>query len=273
MRKSMHDQEMFFLAVKAALQAGRSILDIYDSEEFEVEKKEDDSPLTKADRSSHAIIIDYLKDTGVPVLSEEGSQVDFSERKDWDPLWIVDPLDGTKEFIKRNGEFTVNIALIEDRRPKWGVIYVPVKKLLYLGLASEGAFCVQDIDLENMPASMQELLHRAQKLPLKRDEGRKSYVIIGSRSHGGEELEAFVREKEREYGQVEFISAGSSLKFCKVAEGKADIYPRLGPTMEWDTAAGQAIVEAAGKSVRVWESGEELRYNRVELRNPWFVVQ
>lgn len=264
---------MLFLAVRAALQAGKSILDIYDSEEFEVEQKEDDSPLTKADRSSHAIINAYLQDSQVPILSEEGSQVDYSERRNWNPLWIVDPLDGTKEFIKRNGEFTINIALVEDQRPKWGVIYVPVKKLLYFADVLECAYRIEDIDHENIPATFAELVQKAQRLPVQREAYRQSYVIIGSRSHAGESLEAFVKEKEGQYGQVEFISAGSSLKFCKVAEGEADVYPRLSPTMEWDTAAGQAIVEAAGKSVKVWESGEELMYNRPKLKNPWFMVQ
>jgi len=257
--------------LKAAVLAGNAALAIYD-QDFSVTEKSDHSPLTLADTRSHEIINQALEPTGIPVLSEEGADIAYSERKDWHRLWIVDPLDGTKEFIKRNGEFTINIALVEDQVPVMGVIYVPVPSRLYYAIPGEGAWradIARPGDIEK--SSLEALMQTAVSISVHTDPSRP-YTIVGSRSHATPEVAQFVEEKKRIYGQVEFISAGSSLKFCQIAEGKADIYPRFGPTMEWDTAAGQAIARAAGARVYRQDTGAELLYNKENLKNPGFVV-
>jgi 3'(2'), 5'-bisphosphate nucleotidase len=267
-------------ALQASLRAGEAILAVYRTE-LEVEYKADQSPLTQADTRSHAVIIGCLKGSGLPVLSEEGRNIPYAERSAWERLWIVDPLDGTKEFIKRLGEFTVNIAMIERQRPVLGVIFVPVKQVLYFAARGAGAFRVEDPavlhELRNAPASrdpqetLKRLVQSAAKLPL--EHGPHSpFVIVGSRSHATAELHAYVDQKRRELREVTFISAGSSLKYCLVAEGRADVYPRLGPTMEWDTAAGQVIAEAAGATVAGYDTGDPMVYNKEDLLNPWHVV-
>lgn len=260
------------IAVQAALAAGRAVLAVYRSD-FAVEAKDDRSPLTEADRQSHEIIADRLAGTAIPVLSEEGRTIPHTERGQWPRLWIVDPLDGTKEFIKRNGEFTVNIALVENGRPVLGVVLAPERQVLYLGDSRRGAFRVDAKALarfdENTP--LDRILAEARVLP-DSDGASRPVTVIGSRSHGGPDLESFVRTIREKHGSVDFVSAGSSLKFCLVADGSADIYPRLGPTMEWDTAAGQAVVEAAGGRVAVHGTDASLTYNRPELRNPFFIV-
>jgi 3'(2'), 5'-bisphosphate nucleotidase len=262
-------------AVRAALEAGRAILEVYDTD-FDVEKKGDDSPLTLADKRSHEIIKGHLGSFSIPLLSEEGRDIDYQERKDWDVLWIVDPLDGTKEFIKRNGEFTVNIALVEKQRPVMGVIYVPVKDILYFSTNTLGAYRLGGAaglisDAPGSP-SQADLIDHSEKLPKKRSR-EMPLTIIGSRSHATPELEAFIEAMRQEHGEIAYISAGSSLKICQVAEGKADIYPRLGPTMEWDTAAGQAIAEGAGATMARYEDGRRMHYNKENLLNPWFIVR
>ncbi len=263
-------REFLLIAARTSMMAASAIMKVYSRADFNVDMKSDNSPLTDADRNAHEIIVDVLKQTPIPVLSEEGREIPYGERKGWDQLWIVDPLDGTKEFVKRNGEFTVNIALVQKGNPVFGVIYAPVLKRLYLGGRNLGAYgCTRE--MENLPDDLDKLIKQCEKLPL--TVSRSSYVIMGSRSHATPELTAFVEKKRKEIGDVEFISAGSSLKICQVAEGVADIYPRLGPTMEWDTAAGQGIAEGAGRSVTVWETGEPLTYNREDLLNPWFLVQ
>ena len=242
--------------IPAAQAAGAAILEVYNSD-FAVERKEDRSPLTLADRRSHEILSAYLKkENSFPVLSEEGKQVPYEERKRWEYYWLIDPLDGTKEFISRNGDFTVNIALIHRDRPVLGVIYVPVNGVLYYAQSGEGAFKLE-----------QGSVHR-----LRVSNRRESLVVVGSRSHGTPQLSEYVDRVRDRYGEVQFASRGSSLKFCLVAEGAADIYPRLGPTMEWDTAAGQIIVEEAGGRVVEFESGLPMRYNKQELINPFFVA-
>lgn len=252
------------------MMAASAIMEVYSRADFNVDMKSDDSPLTDADRKAHEIIVDSLKSTPIPILSEEGRDIPYGERKGWNSLWIVDPLDGTKEFIKRNDEFTVNIALIQDHVPLFGVIFAPVLKRLYFGGRDMGTYgCTRE--MEDLPDDLDELIKECEKLPL--TVSRSTYVIMGSRSHGTPELEAFVEKKRSEVDSVEFISAGSSLKICRVAEGVADIYPRLGPTMEWDTAAGQGIAEGAGRKVTVWETRKPLMYNRENLLNPWFVVE
>ena len=278
-------------SINAAVQAGSAISKVYLSADFEVERKADRSPLTLADRSAHQVIVEHLSIVGMPVLSEEGQNIPYGERKKWEDFWLVDPLDGTKEFIKRNGEFTVNIALISKNKPVAGVVLVPDKNLLYFATDKLGSYRADLSQIgdwltgalgdngqsESLSVSdaaettVSELIGRSSKLPLSQPNDQP-YTIAGSRSHGTPELEAFVEEKRRQYGQVEFISAGSSLKLCLVAEGRADIYPRTGPTMEWDTAAGQAIVENAGGQVLQYETEQALSYNKENLLNPWFVA-
>jgi 3'(2'), 5'-bisphosphate nucleotidase len=254
-------------AIEAALQAGKAILEIYHSGAFDIELKGDNSPLTRADTASHNVIMSYLKPTGIAVLSEEGRDISYQERKDWKQLWIVDPIDGTKEFIKRNGEFTVNIALIEDQRPLIGVIFVPVTGELYFSSKEMGAFKVT-VDLENYDVDM--IISNGNKLPLERED--KTFTIVASRSHMSPETEAYVQEMRDIHGEVHLISKGSSLKLCMVAQGVADCYPRFAPTMEWDTAAGQAICEHADFRVIDWSTKKTMLYNREELLNNFFLV-
>ena len=242
--------------IDLSLTAGQAILEVYDSD-FSVEQKDDKSPLTLADKRSHEIISEFLHARyPYPVLSEEGKNIPCAERKNWECFWLVDPLDGTKEFIKRNGEFTVNIALIEGGRPVLGVIYQPVADLLYYAVQGEGSFKVEG--------------GSGEKLPLRRK--KDNLTVVGSRSHGSKAFDDYVEVLRSQYGTCAFISAGSSLKFCLVAEGRADIYPRLAPTMEWDTAAGQIIVEEAGGLVLEAKSRTPLRYNKESLLNPHFVA-
>jgi 3'(2'), 5'-bisphosphate nucleotidase len=266
-------------ALRGAVRAGRAVLEVY-AGDFQVAYKSDRSPLTLADRRGHEIILAHLAPLALPVLSEEGRDIPYAERRRWRRLWIVDPLDGTKEFVKRLGEFTVNIALVEEGRPVMGVVYVPVKRRLYFGRAGEGAFRVEEpaaiaaleeegaAPAAGLPA---EVAAAAVRLPID-ESAHTPFVIVGSRSHATPELEAFVAAKRRELGDVDFVSTGSSLKYLLVAEGRADLYPRLGPTMEWDTAAGQVIAEAAGARVTRWEDGGPMVYNKENLLNPWHLV-
>jgi 3'(2'), 5'-bisphosphate nucleotidase len=280
----MNDKFYLLTALAAAIDAGHAILDVYRSSDFKVEEKADKSPLTLADKRSHETIVRRLEETDIPVLSEEGKDIPYKERKRWETYWLIDPLDGTKEFIKKNGEFTVNIAIIRDRKPAAGVIYAPDKNVLYFALNDLGAYKADSIDgIESInrqaadsaaggtAEAIESIIGASTTLPASYSTHRP-FTIIGSRSHASPELEEFVEEKRQEHGEVEFISAGSSLKLCLVAEGKADIYPRTGPTMEWDTAAGQAIAENAGCKVLKYDTIEPLMYNKENLLNPWFVV-
>ena len=255
-------------AITAALQAGKAILEIYHSGAFDIELKGDNSPLTRADTASHNVIMSYLTKTDIPVLSEEGRDITYQERKSWKQLWIVDPIDGTKEFIKRNGEFTINIALIENKRPIIGVIFVPVTGELYFSSKELGAFKVA-VHLEDY--DVKALLSKGNKLPLQREDN--TFTIVASRSHMSTETQDYVNQMRDLHGDVNLISKGSSLKLCMVAEGTANCYPRFAPTMEWDTAAGQAICEHAGFQVIDWGTKENMLYNRRELLNNWFLVQ
>lgn len=241
--------------------AGEEILKVY-QQDFHVEYKQDNSPLTLADRLAHQVIVSGLAELfpGIPVLSEESGQIPYDIRKNWDYFWLVDPLDGTKEFIKRNGEFTVNIALIAQGRSVAGIVYVPVSDTLYYAIEGTGSYKA-------------EAGQRAQKIQSKTLPDSGAITIVGSRSHTSEAMEAFVNQQKNRYEEVRFLSAGSSLKFCLVAEGRADIYPRLAPTMEWDTAAAHVIARESGKSVLSFENGQELTYNKETLLNPWFICQ
>ncbi len=268
--------DLLIHVIKAAILAGNEILKVYNTD-FAVEHKSDSSPLTIADQRSHNLIVEHLGAFNLPILSEEGRDVPYSTRKAWDRFWLIDPLDGTKEFVKRNDEFTVNIALIEAGHPVLGVIFVPVSGDLYMGAAGFGSYRLSDDEIiasfssgAEIP-SLDRITGNAQRLPDVRM-AHSSYTIVGSRSHATPELQAFIEEKKAEMHAVDFISCGSSIKLCAVAEGRADIYPRLGPTMEWDTGAGQAIAENAGATVLHYDSNEPLAYNKPNLLNPWFVV-
>jgi len=241
--------------IEVASKAGAAILEIYQSD-FEVTAKADQSPLTEADMASHRAIVSELQSLTPewPVLSEESAEVPYSERRHWQRYWLIDPLDGTKEFVKRNGEFTVNIALIDQHRPVLGVVHVPVRQQTYYGLLGHGAF---RIDANGQTQKIRPTVPPAE--PLR---------IVGSRSHLGPRVKAYLAAMD----DCAMVSMGSSLKLCLVAEGAADLYPRLGPTSEWDTAAAQAVVEAAGGLV-VRTDGSKLRYNtRESLLNPEFLV-
>lgn len=263
--------ELLHTAIRAAIEAGHEILKVYNSSDFNIEIKDDQSPLTRADRAAHDIIEEYLGKTGIPVLSEEDSKNhSWEERRAWTRCWIVDPLDGTKEFIKRNGEFTVNIALAEAGVPVVGIIYVPVTGVLYFSTKEKKSYKLEKADLYTPVRIAQILVPGMKQLPC--IELPEDYTIVGSRSHSSPETEAYVKEMEARHGAVDFVASGSSLKFCLVAEGKAHAYPRFAPTMEWDTAAGQAILEAAGGKVLEWPSGVPMRYNRENLRNGWFLA-
>lgn len=255
-------------AITAAIEAGKAILEIYHSGDYDIEFKGDNTPLTNADKASHNMIMSFLTKTNIPVLCEEGKFISYEERKDWKTLWIVDPIDGTKEFIKRNGEFTVNIALIKEQRPLIGVIFVPVTGELYFSSKVMGSLKVV-VDLNNY--NVKTLISNGIKLPLKQDD--KTFTIVASRSHMSEETKNYVQEMRHNYGEVNLISKGSSLKLCMVAEGIANCYPRFAPTMEWDTAAGQAICEHAGFDVLDWKTKKTMLYNREELLNNWFLVK
>jgi 3'(2'), 5'-bisphosphate nucleotidase len=271
-------ETLLYQAIEAALKAGQAILTIYETD-FTVAHKSDQSPLTLADCESHRVIVEGLQSTGFPILSEEGRQLPYRERQAWNTFWLLDPLDGTKEFIKRNGEFTVNIALITDGKPSMGVIYVPVADVLYFGTIENGAYKVANaagrlaalpVGAEATYPHIAELCVSAERLPLPSPE---RFTVVGSRSHSTPDVAAIVEKLKKQHGDVDLISAGSSLKICMVAEGRAQLYPRTGPTMEWDTAAGQAIAEAAGAEMVVFDSKEPMRYNKENLLNPWFVVK
>jgi len=278
-------KELLVYAILASKKAGDAILDVYHSD-FSIEKKVDNSPLTIADKKAHAIINDTLKKKfpELPLLSEEGKDIPYEERKQWEYYWLVDPLDGTKEFIKRNGEFTVNIALIEQHSPVMGVIYIPVRDTLFFGVNKTGSFKIDNftnyfpIDIEIDTFDIIELYNKfiilnALKLPLTRRRNNSEITVIGSRSHMNTETKNYIKALEKKYARINVLNAGSSYKLCMIAEGRADIYPRFAPTMEWDTAAGQIIVEEAGCAVRNPTTLKPLEYNKKNLINPWFIVE
>jgi 3'(2'), 5'-bisphosphate nucleotidase len=256
------------IAIQASLKAGKVIMQFYDTS-FNVEIKDDKSPLTEADKKANDVINAHLLKTEFPIISEENKQTNYATRKNWTTCWIVDPVDGTKEFIKRNGEFTVNIALVTNGKPELGVIYVPATKIIYVAdVTTNEAFKTQ---VESHDASIEEVINGAAVLHPKVSESNL-VQIVGSRSHMSQETLDFVETIRKEGKDVEVVSKGSSLKFCLVAEGNADVYPRFAPTMEWDTAAGQAICNAVGIDVISQETNESLLYNKENLLNPWFLV-
>ena len=255
---------MFFPAISElepiARAAGDIIMAIY-SQPFTVEYKGDESPLTAADKGAHEVIVQALAGLtpDIPVLSEESGPEVMGLRHGWSRYWLVDPLDGTKEFVSRNGEFTVNIALIEDGKPLWGLVYAPVLDRLWYGGKGMGAWRVADGKRE----AIQTLPHQ---------EGAP-WRVVGSRNHlSRETLDYLARFGDIERGEIELVSMGSSLKFCIIAEGGAELYPRLAPTCEWDTAAAQAVLEGAGGNVTQLD-GSPLAYNKPDILNPWFVAR
>jgi 3'(2'), 5'-bisphosphate nucleotidase len=256
------------IAIIASLQAGKVIMEVYDTA-FDIEIKDDKSPLTEADKKANDVINSYLVNTEIPIISEENKQTDYVTRKNWTTCWVVDPVDGTKEFIKRNGEFTVNIALVTNGKPELGVIYVPATKTIYVAnVKTKTAFKTQ---LESHDTAVEEVINLA-KLLIPKALRSNPVKVVGSRSHMSQETLDFVETIKKEGKDVEVVSKGSSLKFCLVAEGNADVYPRFAPTMEWDTAAGQAICNAVGINVISQETNESLLYNKENLLNPWFLV-
>ncbi|WP_353686684.1 3'(2'),5'-bisphosphate nucleotidase CysQ [Thermodesulfovibrio sp. 3462-1] len=245
-------------AIKLSLEAGREILKIYNSDIVSSSTKSDSSPLTSADLTAHRLLSEGLSSTDLPVLSEEGRDLSFDIRRQWYYLWLIDPLDGTKEFLNKNGEFTVNIALIKENSPVIRSNIRTCKNILYYALKNQGAWKVKGEIKKRLPE-----YRRGESEPL---------VITGSRSHHTEESNKFIERLKSLYEQIEFVQAGSALKFCLVAEGVADIYPRFGPTMEWDSAAGQLIVEEAGGKVLDARNSTPLVYNKKILKNPHFVA-
>jgi 3'(2'), 5'-bisphosphate nucleotidase len=238
---------------KIALDAGSTIMEIY-NRDFSIEYKDDKSPLTEADLASNEVIMQGLEKYGIPIMSEEGKTIGYDERKEWKYYWCIDPIDGTKEFIKKNGEFTVNIALIHDDTPILGVVYAPAMGDMYKAKKGEGAF------------------KNDKKLPLQSNPDlSEKMLVVASKSHLSKETQAFIDALDTK--KIEQVSKGSSLKLCMVAEGEADIYPRLAPTMEWDTAAADAIVRESGKMTYQFENELPVVYNKVNLLNPWFVVK
>lgn len=244
--------------IDAAYQAGAAIMQIY-QRDFAVYEKSDQSPLTEADLAAHKIIVAALEQhSDLPILSEESANIDWQTRQQWQAYWLVDPLDGTKEFIKKNGEFTVNIALIVDGKSEFGVVYAPVLDVMYVGINQEQAIAYK--------------LEGEQKTPLhsQKPQAGESWKVVGSRSHQSPEIQAFLQQLD---GESELVAMGSSLKLCLIAEGKAHLYPRLGPTSEWDTAAAHAVAEAAGAKVTHMDGVTPLEYNQKDsLLNPYFLV-
>jgi 3'(2'), 5'-bisphosphate nucleotidase len=253
----MNESQLLALAVSAAEKACREILTVYRSNDFQVEAKGDQSPLTRADRKAHEVITHELNASGYPVLSEEGRNIPFEERKNWEYFWMVDPLDGTKEFIKRNDEFTVNIALIHQNKPVMGVVAVPVSGDVYFGATGLG--------VRLRRGGNDILLPRRGPV----DTSASGLRVVASRSHMNPLTEQFINNLDN----AALVSAGSSLKFMLVAEGKADIYPRFGPTMEWDTAAAHLIMNEVGMKVYRDDEKGELVYNKENLLNPDFMVR
>lgn len=256
---NLEDLKMIEL-IQISIEAGQEIMKIY-VKDFNVELKADESPLTEADKAANSVIVNALKDLypNIPIISEENKLLEYEERKDWEWCWLVDPLDGTKEFIKKNGEFTVNIALIHQQTIVAGVVFVPATNKVFYAIKGQGAFLIEN-------GSDPQLLRIR---PLAEDGILK---VVGSRSHNSKEVDEYVAELRKSYSEIEFVAAGSSLKFCLIAEGKADVYPRLAPTMEWDTGAGQIVASEAGAEVLRFPEMTPLDYNKENLLNPHFIV-
>ena len=257
-------KELTALALEAAFIAGKKILEIY-NRTITVDYKSDGSPLTEADKASHEIIIHALQISGLPVLSEEGKEIPYERRSSWKYFWLVDPLDGTKEFIKRNGEFTVNIALMENNQPRAGIIFQPVKGIAFAGIEGDGLY--------KFSINEKIALDDNHKLKVNINTEENKIRVIASRSHKSVETDTFINNLRSSKKNIELLNVGSSLKFCLLAEGIADIYPRFAPTMEWDTAAGHALLKSVGKNIYLHPGGSEMTYNNPKLINDWFIAR
>ncbi len=260
-----NSQDLLHVAVEAALKAGLKTLKYYKND-LDVLLKDDHSPLTLADLESNEVINKYLNQTDLPVLSEENKVMPFVTRSKWKMLWLVDPLDGTKEFINKRSDYTINIALIKNNQPVLGVVFVPAKSVLYYGIKDSGSYRVK----VSKDAIAESLLKASKKIHA--GSIHKKLVVVASKSHLSEDTRQFIRKLEKNAGQCDIRSYGSSLKLCMIAEGSADIYPRLGPTMEWDTAASHAIAEFAGCRIVSLPTRKPVEYNKRNLLNPWFIV-
>ena len=254
-------QNVFDAVINVARSAGDKILEIYQTD-IEVEHKGDGSPLTKADKAAHNEIMACLQriTPDIPVLSEESVDIDFDERKAWTTFWLVDPLDGTKEFINKNGEFTVNIALMQNNQPIWGVVHVPVTDITYAGGVKQKTQKYQSGVLSSELSVTQKGINCGQ------------LDVVASRSHADGKLASLYELLESKGYKTDTLSVGSSLKFCMIAEGSADVYPRVGLTSEWDTAAAQAVLEGAGGKVLRFSDGQNLDYNKQDILNPFFLA-
>lgn len=247
-------------AIEASIKAGKRILEIYNTGDFDTEIKADNTPITKADREANLIITKILAETNIPIISEESTQTPYEERKSWKQFWLIDPLDGTKEFVNRNGEFTVNIALIENNKPKLGVIYVPVLQELYVGIVGRKAYKAKvkgESIIEQTPLPMQQM-------------ERQSTIVVSSRSWKDADTESFINKIN---GKIEIVSRGSSLKLCMIAEGTADVYPRFVHLKEWDIGAGVAIVLASGGKVKNPKNNMDISLNSCNLDAPFFIAR
>ena len=282
----MNSNQLIESALRAASEAGEAILQIY-ARDFEVAYKADDSPLTEADQAAHEIIVAHLSQTPYPVLSEESSAVPYAQRAEWNCYWLIDPIDGTKEFIKKNGEFTVNIALIEQGQPILGIVLVPVKSTYYIG-DQQGAYkATIGEGFSNLEAIITALSSDRSVLQRIRVSGsvEDQLRVVASKSHCNEQTLEFISQLEEDHGPVDRVSSGSSIKLCMVAEGSAHLYPRIAPTCEWDTAAAHAVVRAAGGEVFVYDPQvaakeyvteqvnlKKVGYNKSDILNPYFIV-
>jgi len=268
-------QTLLLTGIFAAKLAGEEILKVYKSS-FNINYKKDRSPVTEADKKANSIINEILHEhfNDIPIISEEGKNIPYETRSKLEYYWLIDPLDGTKDFIKRNDEFTVNIALISNKKPVLGIIYLPAKDIFYYALEGSGSFKINNSDrfINNHKSSnFKALMDLSEKLPLLKNNNKKIKVVV-SRSNYNETTKEYVHKLQEEFHNIETISAGSSLKICLVAEGIADVYPRFAPTMEWDTAAGHAIIKGAGGDVININKREPLEYNKEQLINPPFIV-
>jgi 3'(2'), 5'-bisphosphate nucleotidase len=294
LNKQMPFKQLLLTGLRASQVAGSAILSVYNTA-FDVEYKKDESPLTLADKKSHDIIKREFETNfpDIPILSEEGKDIPYEERKDWEYYWVVDPLDGTKEFVKRNGEFTVNIALLHHNRPILGIIHIPVSGAIYYSMDKKGAYRLEaggqrsessllkdigsePLNLNDSNAVFEKLVTASTKLQGSKNKKERtasdSLNVIVSRSHMTDDTEAFLDKLGKKYKNINSLSLGSSLKLCAIAEGKADVYPRFAPTMEWDTAAGQAIIEQSGGYFAQANTHKSFEYNKRNLVNPWFIA-
>jgi 3'(2'), 5'-bisphosphate nucleotidase len=265
---------LFTTAINAAIRAGAKIMEVYESGDFNIKAKSDLTPLTLADTLAHDEINKTLGITRIPVISEEGRSIAYDERISWDLLWMVDPLDGTDEFINRTSDFTVNIALIENGYPTVGIVYAPAYQRIYFAIKERGAFRKSNIKPElNADFSYDAIIENSVKMPPLPDSGNNKLIVVTSRLHISPETSEYVNNLRKEHVNIMVMRRGSSLKMCMLAVGKADIYPRYDTTWEWDTAASQIIAEEAGFSVCSVEDGKRLCYNKENMQNPWFICK